>query len=188
MLTAKDVAGALIRANNSGKSTLTGNTMLQKILFYTQAWNLAWFGRPLYDDQIAAWKMGPVVPAVWGEIKHEKVVTSTRVPEGHDAAVIDSVSAYYRRFHGSQLINMTHAEDPWKHAYYDENGLPRQGQPVISQSDMRKFYAKQAILGKPGPKKPAVTSPVEASPEASGLIARAQTRRWDEALRLLAEC
>ena len=38
---------------------------LHKLLYYSQAWHLAWDGVPMFDDQIQAWANGPVVPAIY---------------------------------------------------------------------------------------------------------------------------
>jgi uncharacterized phage-associated protein len=44
--------------------TVTGGLQLQKLVYYAQAWHLVWNGRPLFDEAIDAWKLGPVVPEV----------------------------------------------------------------------------------------------------------------------------
>lgn len=43
------------------------NLKLQKILYYVQGYFLAKFDRPLFPDEIQAWKFGPVVPSVYYE-------------------------------------------------------------------------------------------------------------------------
>lgn len=47
----------------------TTNLKLQKLLYYSQAWYLALYDLPLFDDRIEAWVHGPVVPPVYGAFK-----------------------------------------------------------------------------------------------------------------------
>ena len=36
--------------------------MLQKLVYYAQAWSLVWDQRPLFGNKIEAWANGPVCP------------------------------------------------------------------------------------------------------------------------------
>jgi uncharacterized phage-associated protein len=38
---------------------------LQKLVYYAQAWSLAWTDTPLFNEDIQAWAKGPVVPALY---------------------------------------------------------------------------------------------------------------------------
>lgn len=38
---------------------------LQKLVYYCQAWHVAWCGVPLFDEPVEAWASGPVVPALF---------------------------------------------------------------------------------------------------------------------------
>ena len=38
---------------------------LHRLVYYCQAWHLAWSGRPLFDDEIQAWANGPVVVSLY---------------------------------------------------------------------------------------------------------------------------
>ena len=48
---------------------LVSNLKLQKLLYYCQAWYLALYDGPLFDERIEAWTHGPCVPPVYGEFK-----------------------------------------------------------------------------------------------------------------------
>ena len=39
------------------------NLRLQKLLYYVQGWSLGERGRPMFREEIQAWRYGPVVPA-----------------------------------------------------------------------------------------------------------------------------
>ena len=38
---------------------------LQKLVYYCQAWHLAWEGRALFPEAIQAWASGPVCPELY---------------------------------------------------------------------------------------------------------------------------
>lgn len=38
---------------------------LHKLLYYSQAWHLAWEDEPLFGERIEAWANGPVVPDLY---------------------------------------------------------------------------------------------------------------------------
>ena len=38
---------------------------LQKLVYYAEAWNLAWDGEPLFSENFEAWANGPVVPELY---------------------------------------------------------------------------------------------------------------------------
>lgn len=38
---------------------------LQRLLYFSHAWHLAWDGRPLFPDRIEAWANGPIIPALY---------------------------------------------------------------------------------------------------------------------------
>jgi uncharacterized phage-associated protein len=42
---------------------------LQKLVYYCQGWHLAIVGKPLIDEQVEAWKFGPVVETLFHEFK-----------------------------------------------------------------------------------------------------------------------
>ena len=69
---ASDIAKVLIsRAEHaSGGEELMTNMKLQKMLYYQQGFHLAYFGTPLFDEEIEAWMYGPVVPSVYDEYKN----------------------------------------------------------------------------------------------------------------------
>lgn len=58
---------------------------LHRLLYYSQAWHLAWEGKPLFDDEIQAWANGPVVASIYelhrGEFIVEPGFTGRPVPD-----------------------------------------------------------------------------------------------------------
>src|SRR5919199_6311744 len=55
------VVAAAVRERLPG----VGIKKLHKLLYYCQGHHLATFGRPLFDETVSAWDMGPVVGSLW---------------------------------------------------------------------------------------------------------------------------
>ena len=75
MYAANDIASVILERTGSWLDAMS----LQKLLYYVQAWHLAITDRPLFEEQIKAWKDGPVVPQVW----HARDRKSTRLNSSH---------------------------------------------------------------------------------------------------------
>lgn len=98
---------------------------LQKLLYYSQGWSLAWDEKPIFDEKIEAWANGPVVREVFA--RHRGYFTVEDWPTGDSEALssdqketIDAVLEAYGDMSGQQLSDMTHEERPWIEA---RNGL-----------------------------------------------------------------
>lgn len=160
-----------------------GEMHLQKLLYYSQAWNLAWTGKPLFSDEIQAWAMGPVVPGVWADAKYgHQTIVSENLPAS-DRAVVDAVCAFYATNNGSDLSSLTHGEGPWQEARGDTPSGDRSTAPV-SQASMRRFYTRQSVEQENGPTRPLCSTTLPAAVARSA--AEDQRRRWREALDALA--
>ncbi len=125
---------------------------LHKLLYYLQAWNLA-FGRGrLFDEKFQAWVHGPVSRQVYDRFKDTKTLYSSvdradmrstfdpTVITDADRATIDSILETYADFSGDQLEEMTHQEDPWINARRGY-GPAERCEVEISESDMRQYYS-----------------------------------------------
>lgn len=140
MASAHDVASYILHKQGS-----ISTWKLQKLAYYSQAWNLAWNEEPLFDARIEAWANGPVVRELYR--LHRKEYSVSRWPEGSGAKLtkveketIDFVLAGYGQLSGRQLSILTHNELPWKNA---REGLdPTQSSNRrIKPEDMQSYYA-----------------------------------------------
>ena len=116
MANAPDVAAYLLR-ECPGLDALK----LEKLLYYAQAWHLVWRdGVPLYNDRIEAWVHGPVVPSVYAMHRGRHDVDPSRIGGNPDAigrssaAVLDFVCGHYGQLSSRELVDLTHAERPWR--------------------------------------------------------------------------
>ncbi|AOZ72063.1 hypothetical protein BK816_01100 [Boudabousia tangfeifanii] len=105
---------------------------LQKLLYYSQGWSLAWDEQPLFTEEIQAWANGPVVYDVFKKHRGEFKVSSW--PSGNPEELsseqrdtVDAVLEAYGALSGQQLSDKTHHEPPWLEA--------RKGTPIGAYSD-----------------------------------------------------
>lgn len=141
MASVHDVAAYILK-HESPMSTWK----LQKLVYYSQAWYLAWEERPLFGARIEAWANGPVVPELYRahrgqfsiDFKSWKTGDPTKLRED-ERGVIDAVLAGYGKLNGRQLSHLTHSEDPWKDARGD---LPATAlsSAVIEPEALQQFY------------------------------------------------
>lgn len=161
---------------------------LQKLVYFVQAWNLAWDGVALFEDHIEAWPMGPVTPNLWQEHRNQAVVD--HVDGNPDnlseeaRATIDAVLSFYGHMGHSKLIDMTHQDKPWLDARGDLPPDARSRRQITEQS-MRRFYTVQQVMGEPAPKRPP-TRTVEASLTDTMAEADRQMAKWRTTLDWLA--
>jgi len=98
-----------------------------KLLYYAQGIHLKMFGEVLFEDDILAWKHGPVVePAYknWGSLP-------TQPPKKDVQDFLDDIITQFKKYSGVQLIDKTHGESPWRDV--DQNDL-------ITIDSMAKFF------------------------------------------------
>lgn len=65
------VTNWFIDRNQTEQTQLT-HLKIQKLLYYAQGWHLGFFGVPLFEDNIHAWKYGPVVETVYQALKYRE--------------------------------------------------------------------------------------------------------------------
>ena len=132
---------------------------LQKLLYYVEAWHLAYFQDSIVTDKFKAWVHGPVSLKVWHAFKDSRAplfndigisakeanqvrakIKSVLSPE--QLSLIDDVLREYGRLTAYELEGLTHSEKPWLEA---RKGLPadESSSREISKSTMMKFYRRQ---------------------------------------------
>ncbi|MBP7461003.1 MAG: DUF4065 domain-containing protein [Candidatus Delongbacteria bacterium] len=108
---------------------------LQKLLYYVNAWHLANFDEPLFDEEFEAWVHGPVLRSVWNEYKdvlglmtvNNVVCVSEDIKAKVDQSIkrlllpdqielIDDVLDEYGVETAYRLECYTHSETPWREA------------------------------------------------------------------------
>lgn len=143
--TAENVAKYLIYlasqafvGDNKEREGIT-NLKLQKMLYFAQAYYLSKIGKPLFSDQIEAWKYGPVIPDVYNKFKskgsnpiiYEQDNSSL---SEEDKETIKNVWNTFGGYSASRLVDIAHAHTPWKDAYQTSG-------KIISHKALKDYYA-----------------------------------------------
>ena len=121
---------------------------LQKLIYYAQAWYLAMFDKPLFNNKIEAWLHGPVCREVYERFRHRSwspipvtsVVSVSSAIDDEIRAFLDEVWEVYGQYSATKLEKMTHEEVPWLEA---RNGIQpgKPSQTLINEKSMRDHYA-----------------------------------------------
>lgn len=129
---------------------------IQKLLYYIQAYHLAYFDEPLMNVDFEAWVHGPVCRAVFdsfrdksllyndvayetkeGDADPEEVLKATLASSQMD--LIDEVLGAFVSWKGTELEAMSHTETPWLEARGNKDPSER-CDTVINRDSMRQFY------------------------------------------------
>ena len=124
------------------------NLKLQKLVYYAQAWYLALYDLPLFEEDFEAWVHGPVIPVLYQEYKKSgwkpilEDVEEPILPE-EIKNFLNEVAQVYFVCDAYELERMTHQEDPWIKA---RAGLPMDApcNRIISKESMREYYKARA--------------------------------------------
>ena len=121
---------------------LISNLKLQKLLYYAQGYYVALNGskHPLFDDEVYAWKHGPVVKSVYDLYSKYKdgplpVGKAPKDLDIKDIKFLDEIYRVFGKFSAWKLREMTHSEAPWK-----DNYEPDVKNIVIPIKDLRRYF------------------------------------------------
>ena len=136
---ALDIANKIISKTDLEHGDTISNLKLQKMMYYQQGFHLAYFGTPLFDEDIVAWQYGPVVPSVYQEYKSFESNSISTSKEGislsdDEEELFNNVYEEYNQFSAVALMKMTHGESPWKTTEINS---------VISRDKMAAFFKTQ---------------------------------------------
>lgn len=138
----------VLRTDTSLGDAIT-NLKLQKLLYYLQGHFLGKLGRPLFQEPIEAWRLGPVVPIVYhnykifGETAIPKPVADDQVVlNDAEEELFEEVYTYYNRYSASALVTMTHEEEPWQSNY---NPHRRQELNEIPIEELKLFFSEISL-------------------------------------------
>ena len=127
---------------------------LQKLIFYCDAYCLAYFDKELVTDQFEAWVHGPVSRKVYNSLKDKSILYSDLIyskKEGEDVDVefgkltqdqqdlILSVLGDLSKWTGIELEAATHKEKPWLEARKGYSEADKSNE-LISKDTTRLFY------------------------------------------------
>ncbi len=119
---------------------------MQKLVYYSQAWNLAINLNTIFPNKIEAWVNWPVVPELYQKYRiHGYSNISTEEKENlnifseEELSVLNEVYSIYWNEDTDYLVWLTHQEKPWLEARWEL----RDNEPsnnIISINTMQDFY------------------------------------------------
>lgn len=111
---------------------------LQKLLYLSQGWSYVWDDKPLFYEEFAAWQYGPVNPMVYNNFriygKREIPEREGRLCKGSsdEQETLEAVWRNYFDWSASELVELTHNQDPWLEAY----GVKEK----IDNADIKRYF------------------------------------------------
>lgn len=127
---------------------------LHKLMYFLQAWRLAFEEKRLFDGRFQAWIHGPVSRELYDRFLKTKslyspITLKDRRPsfdlerlDPEERNHIDTILEAYGDFSGTQLEEMTHGEEPWKAARTGCRPSER-CENLIDEASMKEYYASR---------------------------------------------
>jgi len=124
MYKAMDIANWFLQYNDylsnyeNEDTDLISNLKLQKLLYYAQGCYLAAYDKKLFDEDIVAWRHGPVIESIYRYFKEygskgiDKYDTVTI--DSDTSSLLEDVYKVFGKYSAWGLRQMTHEETPWK--------------------------------------------------------------------------
>lgn len=149
MCKASDVANFFINLSLGEEEDFITNLKLNKLLYFAQGWSLARLGKPLFQNDIQAWKYGPVVASVYHDYKNcgNSPITfvdekySNAVFSGEQYALLLDVYAEYGKYTARTLTTMTHESGtPWSQFYSESENK------VIPKEAIKEYFSSLPSL------------------------------------------
>jgi len=138
MLSALKISEYILSLSNPDEGDIISNLKLQKLLYYAQGLYLALNDKPLFSEDIYAWKLGPVVKEVYHKYKGYE---ANYIPPPEDIDFgsyeeeikdfLNEIYTIFGQYSAWRLCQMTHDEPPWKDTPCDE---------VIPHEKMKEYF------------------------------------------------
>lgn len=133
------------------------NLKLQKLLYLIQGNFLRILKRPCFEDDIEAWKYGPVVPTVYSKFKRYGSNNINRIEyiyefesnkfeaikkdfkpilSDDEAQIIHEVVLACKDYSANYLVTLTHSQSPWIKSYGRNNN-------VISIDLLKEYFCNE---------------------------------------------
>jgi uncharacterized phage-associated protein len=123
---------------------------LQKLVYYAQAWHYTLFNKPLFNEDIEAWRHGPAIRSLYHRFEKYTRIDSIDISneqleqisfEEDTLDLLIEVKELYGEHSGSYLEKLTHSEEPWRIAR-GSTSIHDRCTTVISLQSMKNFYTK----------------------------------------------
>ncbi len=178
----------IMRAYEDGVEAEMTNMKVQKLLYYSQSLHLALYNKPLFEEEIQAWRYGPVCPPAYrfySNFEAEQLPIPGSESLGQISAekkeVLEEIWGYFGGYHAYRLSEMTHGEFPWKKA---RKGLPpeaRSTEPILLDDMKALGFQKLELIEREHPAYESVMAEIlkdTLASESSNSIGKGEVRDW----------
>ncbi|WP_341843195.1 Panacea domain-containing protein [Chitinophaga caseinilytica] len=159
MYTANQIASWFLASLETNSGDTISPMKLQKLIYYSQAWYLVKFDKPLFNDKIEAWMHGPTIPAVYerfdnayrDSIPFEKMFSKEHPYKKLPIELDDFLEEIFFKYgeHSAWFLEaLSKKELPWRMARRHTPSLMHCHQE-ITQESMKNYYSKLQHEGKP---------------------------------------
>lgn len=142
-----DVADFFVQIANQSEDDQITNLKLNKLLYFAQGVYLARTGKKLFDDQIEAWTLGPVIPSIYHKYKvcGRAPIPNVRgnVPRNlfnadEYEALLD-VMREFGQYTGNTLVTLTHMPGtPWSNTV-------NEGASIIDLEKIKSYFSSHPV-------------------------------------------
>jgi uncharacterized phage-associated protein len=178
----------IVRAYEDGIEAEMTNMKVQKLLYYAQSLYFALYDKPLFDEEIQAWRYGPVCPPAYRfysdfEANQLPIPSKDSLLEIPDEKreFLEEIWGYFGGYHAYRLSGMTHLEFPWQKA---RKGLPSQAsstEPILREDMKALGHQKLDVIERENPAYESVMSEVlkdAQTSQSSTRIHKGEVRDW----------
>ncbi len=147
MATVFDIANFFIDLANKTDDDYITNLKLNKLLYYAQGVSLARRDKTLFEEDIEAWKYGPVIPSIYKKYKDLgkmpiQETDANYTPEvftAQEIGILLDVMREFGIFTGGKLVSLTHAPDtPWSKSFSNN-------ERIISNKDIKSYFINHPV-------------------------------------------
>ena len=148
----------LEKASHEGRAVTP--MQLIKLVYIAHGWHLGYLDAPLINEQVQAWKYGPVIKSLYDRVKPygrgavQGLLPVSPFPWMIDAplddttrSLLEAVWSNYAGYSGVQLSAMTHLDNtPWSIAWNQQGGRNMYFAP-IDDSLIKQHYRERIAAG-----------------------------------------
>lgn len=124
------------------------NLMLQKLLYFIQAYSLVTTGRNAFDSKIEAWTYGPVIPEVYYKFKNNVNCydnTEYKTLDEETKKIVEIVLKNLGNINPFTLVKKTHTYDTWINAWNNETNKEITSKNIL-EYHLTRFHEKKGVF------------------------------------------
>jgi len=178
----------IVRAYEDGIEAEMTNMKVQKLLYYAQSLHLALYNEPLFDEEIQAWRYGPVCPPAYrfyNEFEAKQLPIPSKdvllqIPD-EKRELLEEIWGYFGGYHAYRLSDMTHLEFPWKKARKGLPSVARSTEAILLEDMKALGHQKLDVIERDHPAYEPIMSEVledARSSQSSTRIHKGEVRDW----------